>query len=330
MLIKNFKRDFIKQHIEISPLPLKLLDYNIERGLNNSVIASLPPPSTLHYTILSPLLTQQLDAQMLREALASRGRGKVDDIDSVEEDSDAIDCLQRPDEDEDEPNDDFFMDSAMQELRESERDGQSADDSGKDAVVAERNVCRAWVEPMSRTNEGRGRFGGKSDSSSSSSTSSSSDADRSEDRDDGHDLMTAFAKATVEEGGDTSDSSSSSTTVRPLTTVDSSKSPAARSENDHDDNFGSAIDYGDVRGGSLESAGRRGRRKAGVSKQGGVSAEVVKGARRRRRQAVKAAKDGRANGDEDDGLGCRVCGRRFPSRSKLFAHVKAEGHALLA
>lgn len=336
---------------------------------------------------------------MLREALAS-GHGKGDEIDSDsgEEDSDAIESLQRPDEDE--PDDDFFMDSAMRELRESECHGQDSgavDGSGEDgggAVVAERDVSRAREEPVSRTNDGRGRFfgfGGKSDSTSSSSTSSSSsDTDSGGDRgdrdsDEDHDLMTAFANATmaaVEEGGDTSDSTSSTSSIYedkggnnvedsslrpidPVTAVQSSslssKRRAGLSEKDRDDNLGSAVDDGgggssseddkngtvvlernesDIRGESLESAGKRGRRKAGVSKQGdvrpgtvgvgGKSYPAAKGARRRRRQAVKAAKEGRAKGDEDDGLGCRVCGRRFPSRSKLFAHVKAEGHAVLA
>lgn len=254
---------------------------------------------------------------MLREALAS-GRGKaanVDEIDSVaEEDGDAIDQY-------DDINGDFFMDSAMQELCESERDDQSVGGSDKDAVVTEGNVCRALEEPVSRTTEGRGRFRGKSHSTSSSS----SDDDSIEGQHD-DDLMTAFTKVTVEEIRDS--------TVRPLTAVESPNSPAGLSENEQDDDLGSAIADDGVRGESLESSGRRGRRKAAgvgkVSKQGDVGPGTVKGARRRRRHAVKAAKDGRAKGDEDDGLGCRICGMQFPSRSKLFAHVKAEGHAVLA
>ena len=97
--------------------------------------------------------------------------------------------------------------------------------------------------------------------------------------------------------------------------------------------------------GSSEPSGKRGRRKAGegkgatgstgwstkVGESGPAAVDGDKGARRRRRQAAKAsAKEDRGKGgQEDDGLGCRVCGRRFPSRSKLFAHVKSEGHAVL-
>lgn len=94
----------------------------------------------------------------------------------------------------------------------------------------------------------------------------------------------------------------------------------------------------------IEPAGKRGRRKGGKAAGKGageagdvVAAEMEKGARRRRRQAVKAAKAGRGKGGSrpevggaEDGLSCRVCGKHFASRSKLFAHVKAEGHALLA
>lgn len=104
----------------------------------------------------------------------------------------------------------------------------------------------------------------------------------------------------------------------------------------------------------LGPAGKRGRRKAGkegtAGKGGGDEDDAPpmeeKGARRRRRQALKAAKaahgkgtggapakpkGGRGGkGEEEDGFGCRVCERHFPSRSKLFEHVKAEGHAMLA
>lgn len=96
----------------------------------------------------------------------------------------------------------------------------------------------------------------------------------------------------------------------------------------------------------IEPTGKRGRVKGGRGKAVDVvAAEIEKGARRRRRQAIKAAKAAKGGhgkgssssssrpdggGGGEDGLGCRVCGKHFPSRSKLFAHVKAEGHALLA
>ncbi|CAN0285382.1 unnamed protein product [Ectocarpus sp. 6 AP-2014] len=110
----------------------------------------------------------------------------------------------------------------------------------------------------------------------------------------------------------------------------------------------------------LEPAGKRGRRKCGGhhakagnllgknGKGGGADnaapAGGRKGARRRKRQALKAAKGGHGKnvghgtaadggprqGGEEGGLSCRVCGSNFPSRSKLFAHVKAEGHAVLS
>lgn len=101
----------------------------------------------------------------------------------------------------------------------------------------------------------------------------------------------------------------------------------------------------------LRFAGKRVRRKAvknaghtGPSATGKDSeGEEDKGARRRRRQVAKAAraaahgKGGRdrgggkgegEGGGEDGPTSCRVCGKSFPSRSKLFAHVKKEGHAL--
>ncbi|CAN0191536.1 unnamed protein product [Scytosiphon promiscuus] len=90
----------------------------------------------------------------------------------------------------------------------------------------------------------------------------------------------------------------------------------------------------------LGPAGKRGRRKGEKVNESAAPA-AAKGARRRRRQALKAAKAGQektgergaaaagGRGNEEDELSCRVCRRHFPSRSKLFAHVKAEGHALL-
>lgn len=106
----------------------------------------------------------------------------------------------------------------------------------------------------------------------------------------------------------------------------------------------------------LRPVGRRGRRKVGAKgeeaqqKHTAASSDqnTDKGARRRKRQALKAVmaalqgkggRQGKAGGDkakgggEDDGgdvrrACCRVCGKKFPSRSRLFAHVKNEGHAM--
>lgn len=114
-------------------------------------------------------------------------------------------------------------------------------------------------------------------------------------------------------------------------------------------------------GEGLGPTGKRGRRNVGRNKgqKGGVVKDkssnafdsappADKGARRRQRQALKAAKAGgggkkkgrreasnggvvsRTGKGDEEGVNCRVCGKHFPSRSKLFAHVKAEGHALLA
>ncbi|CAM9196423.1 unnamed protein product [Discosporangium mesarthrocarpum] len=71
---------------------------------------------------------------------------------------------------------------------------------------------------------------------------------------------------------------------------------------------------------------------------GAQGAEVGedKGTRRRRRKAVKKMSKGAGAGitamaggaQSCKNQSCRVCGQAFPSRSKLFAHVKASGHAL--
>lgn len=98
---------------------------------------------------------------------------------------------------------------------------------------------------------------------------------------------------------------------------------------------------------------RRGRRKAGGNTgraepqrpvESNPSAPTEeKGARRRKRQALKAAKAAAQQGkggqvkargtragepEGTDECRCRVCEMRFSSRTKLFAHVKKEGHAL--
>ena len=45
------------------------------------------------------------------------------------------------------------------------------------------------------------------------------------------------------------------------------------------------------------------------------------------RDARRAARAAEGGGGAVAGLSCRVCSATFPSRSKLFAHIKATGHA---
>jgi len=58
-----------------------------------------------------------------------------------------------------------------------------------------------------------------------------------------------------------------------------------------------------------------------------VGAAATKREKRRAREAAKKAQEAE-NTVKTDPETCNVCGEVFPSRTKLFAHIKDSGHAL--
>jgi len=57
--------------------------------------------------------------------------------------------------------------------------------------------------------------------------------------------------------------------------------------------------------------------------------ELVNGVKKAQRASKQEAKDADLNGPIPEGNTCGVCKEDFPSRSTLFKHIKATGHAML-